>query len=91
MKTNYEPLEIPPFDDINISKDEMIKCKKLFEELATILRDRCGIMEIHIAYYTICKMKENIIDSMKINLEMVIEEKKKRNIKLKQQLKKLGG
>lgn len=48
-------------------------------------------MEIHIAYYTICKMKENIIDSMKINLEMVIEEKKKRNIKLKQQLKKLGG
>jgi hypothetical protein len=28
------PLEIPPFDDINISREEMIQCKNLFEELA---------------------------------------------------------
>jgi len=78
MKDKYIPLEIPPFDDIDVSKEEMIKCKNLFEEIANLIRERCGIFEIHIAYYTIIKLKENITDSMRINLEMVQEEMKRR-------------
>ncbi len=78
MKNDYIPLEIPPFDDIKISREEMIQCKNLFEELAIVMRDRCGIMDIHIAYYTVCKLKDMIMESMKLNLEMVIEEKKRR-------------
>lgn len=79
MESDYIPLEIPTFDDINISKEEMLKCKNLFEELSIIMRNRCGILEIHIAYYTICKIKEMVIESMKLNLEMIIEEKKRRD------------
>jgi len=78
MKEKYIPLDIPPFDDINVSQEEMIKCKNLFEEIAKLIRDRCGIFEIHIAYYVSCKLKENILESMKINLEMVQEEFKRR-------------
>lgn len=78
MKVNQIPLEVPPFDDINISVEEMIVCKNLFEQVATFIHDRCGIMEIHIAYYTVCKLKEMIMESMKINLEMIMEEKKRR-------------
>lgn len=78
MKDKYIPLEIPPFDDINVSQEDMIKCKNLFEQIATLIRDRCGIFEIHIAYYTILKLKENVVESMKLNYEMVQEEMERR-------------
>lgn len=38
------------------------------------MRDRCGIMDIHIAYYTTWKLKDLIIELMKFNLEMINEE-----------------
>jgi len=77
-KDYYIPLEIPPFDDMDISKEEMIKCKNLFEEMAFLMRDRCGIFDIHIAYYTICKLKDCVLESMKLNLELVKEEFERR-------------
>lgn len=77
-KDYYIPLEIPPFDDIDISKEEMIKCKNLFEEMAFLMRDRCGIFEIHIVYYTICKLKDQVLESMKLNLELLKEEFERR-------------
>lgn len=78
MKDKYIPLEIPPFDDILVKEEEIIKCKNLFEQIATLIRDRCGIFEIHLAYYVTCKLKENIIESMKMNLDLVQEEFKRR-------------
>lgn len=85
MKEQYIPLQIPPFDDINVSEEDMIKCRNLFEQVATLIRDRCGIFEIHIAYYTILKLKDNILESMRLNLELVNEEFERRKNELEKQ------
>ena len=74
----YIPLEIPDFDDVNLNQEDVNKCKILFEEIAISIRNRCGIFEQDIAYHTICKLKETIIESMKLNLEMVKKEYERR-------------
>lgn len=64
--------------DLNLPKEEIEKAKDLFEKIAILLRDECGIFEIHIAYHVICKLKESIFDSMKMNLKAITEEYKRR-------------
>lgn len=78
MKEKYLPLEVPEFQDVNASREDIIKCKVLFENIANLIRDYCGIFEIHIAYYVSCRLKENILESMRLNLELVNEEFERR-------------
>ncbi len=38
----------------------------------------CFEFDIHIAYYTICKLKDSVMESMKLNLELIKEEHERR-------------
>ena len=35
----YTNLEIPSFEDCEINKEEIIKCKNVFEKIAILMRD----------------------------------------------------
>lgn len=78
MNDKFIPLEIPPFNDIIVDREEMHKIKDIFEKITIILRDNCDQFEIHLAYYAVCKVKENIIESMQINYNLIQEEIERR-------------
>ena len=80
MKELWAPFNIPEFNNLNLSEENQIKCKNLYEQICNLIRSQCGYFEVHIAHYVIHELHENINESMKQNLVMIVEEMKRRGM-----------
>ena len=80
QKNPYTDFIIPDFKEYPLAENEIIECKVIYECMANLLRERIGIFQIHMAYFIICELKQEIINSMKENLKLIEEEIKIRKI-----------
>jgi len=79
MKEDWiKQFDIPNMEDLKLEKEETEKAKDLFEKISILMRNECGMFELHIAYHVILKIKEAIVDSMKLNFKSITEEYERR-------------